>query len=329
MKNNIILGILLSFGISVLLLLLKVGTGKITPISYTQAVTTFLLASMVWFAHLALFYSKWYQKVLKSVWLRGFISVMLVAVVVFVAHRYLFDFDVPQQHARRHLTMQGNRILVWSTLYYFVLLYQRVIEQRREAEAEASRMRQSYLESQISSLSEQLSPHFMFNALNTLSAMVKEAAAQRFIEDLAAIYRYLLEYKDENVTTLERELKFMYSYWHIQKERFEDAISLTVDIEKQSEQCQIPPIVLQLLLENAIKHNVASDTRPLNIQIVQQGDYIVVENNVQPKIETFNSSKRGLLNISERYRLLFGRDIAIERTDKIFRVKLPLIKKEN
>ncbi|WP_130857961.1 sensor histidine kinase [Olivibacter jilunii] len=205
-------------------------------------------------------------------------------------------------------------------LYYLLLLYE-----KQQHSLEIEKLKQIQLVADISSLKEQLSPHFLFNTLNTLSSLTQEKSVKDFVSELANVYRYMLAYNKQNKATLEQELSFMESYLYILKTRLGDAINIEVKVDSDLIKHRIPPMTLQLLIENAVKHNIASLNSPLQIKVwTKSPDQLIVSNNFRPRNSTQYSSGIGLSNLMQRYQLLFGKDILIEKTSEIFIVKLPL-----
>ena len=141
---------------------------------------------------------------------------------------------------------------------------------------------------------------------------------------MANVYRYLLDYQKRDLADLEQELEFTKSYLYIIQTRLESALKVEIDLNLEKTQYVIPPLTLQLLIENAIKHNAATKSKPLIIDIRCQDGYLFVRNNLQPKSSVQPSSGIGLSNIEQRYRLLFLKEIKIEMDKDFFTVKLPL-----
>ncbi|WP_192349374.1 sensor histidine kinase [Algoriphagus sp. Y33] len=218
------------------------------------------------------------------------------------------------------------RAFLLSSFYYFLAYYLHVLSEKQKHSLEIERLKQVQLAANISSLKEQLSPHFLFNTLNTLSSITHEKEVKEYISELANVYRYLLTYKKADSATLEQELTFIESYLYIIKARMESALEIVIQVDSQLLSSLLPPLTLQLLIENAIKHNVASVSRPLTISIYNEGSReLVVSNYYQPKSLTPFSTGVGLDNVIQRYRLLFDKDIVIEKTKQSFSVKLPII----
>ena len=180
------------------------------------------------------------------------------------------------------------------------------------------------------SLKNQLDPHFLFNSLNVLTSLIGESPyqAEKFTTKLSKVYRYVLEQKDKDLISLTDELAFARSYMQLLQMRFEDAVSYNIPETVSQEEAKIVPLSLQLLLENAVKHNVITSEQPLRIEIYEDNGYLVVENNINPKASLEKSTKVGLSNIKQRYQLVTDRQVVIEDVNKVFKVKLPLLTRE-
>lgn len=197
----------------------------------------------------------------------------------------------------------------------------------RQAAVETEQLKRAHIASQYESLKNQINPHFLFNSLNALTNLVYEDQDQaaRFIRKLSEIYRYVLDTQDKEVVSLSEEVAFVRSCVFLHQIRFED--NLQVDIQlHEIEKFMIPPLSLQMLVENAIKHNEISSERPLHICIQKSDDHIQVINNLQKKRQEEYSSGLGLQNIKARYLHLSGRPIEIAEDNHRFAVKLPLLK---
>lgn len=211
-----------------------------------------------------------------------------------------------------------------NLLNAFFVSHLKQMKDHEDKKVEIERLKQNLLQANLSSLKEQLSPHFLFNSFNTLNHLTKEDRVKDFVNEMANVYRYLLDYQKKDLADLKQELDFAKSYLFIIQTRLEDALQVDIKIEPEAGKYSIPPLTLQLLIENAIKHNVATRAKPLNIQIFTDNEFIVVSNNVQPKTASQPSSGIGLNNISQRYELLFHKEIQITVNEKNFTVKLPL-----
>ena len=178
-------------------------------------------------------------------------------------------------------------------------------------------------------LKNELEPHFIFNSLNTLSYLILHdpETAHAFNSKLASVYKYFLINKDRELITLQSELEFIENYFFVLQVRHDNKLHLSNELNNYQEgTIMILPYALQVLVENAIKHNEFTDANPLNIRVVLNGEYIQVKNNKKPKSYIVNSTGIGLRNLSSRYKLVCNKNILIEATEKEFTVKLPLIK---
>lgn len=219
-----------------------------------------------------------------------------------------------------------TRGFVIGGFLYFIAYLLRMSELKRHSELENERLKQENLQARLSLLQEQVSPHFLFNSLGTLQSMVQEQAPREFIQRLSEVYRYLLSNRMADLVPLRAELDFTEAYLYILKERFEDALVTRIDISEDAWQKKLPPASLQLLIENAVKHNVATTENPLSISICTNEDgWLTVSNSLQKRNLVRNSLGSGLRNIMERYQLLAGLNIIVEETGTRFTVRIPLI----
>lgn len=183
---------------------------------------------------------------------------------------------------------------------------------------------------QFESLKNQLDPHFLFNSLNVLSALIDENPnqAQKFTSSMSKIYRYVLDQKDKEVVTVEEELDFAKTYSELLKTRFEDSVNFEIEVKDDVKQYFVVPLSLQLLLENAIKHNFATAQKPLEIKIYNEEGFLCLENNYQPRDLVKDRDGIGLSNIVQRYALLSDKNVFIEKSEDYFKVKVPLLKEK-
>ena len=206
----------------------------------------------------------------------------------------------------------------------------------RRLDKEKEELKKANLQSQLDSLKTQVNPHFLFNSLNTLLSLISISPekAEAFVMELSSVYRYLLQANEKTLVTLQQELKFAQSYFHLLKTRYEEGIQLQVDVNRKYLDYLLPSLTLQLLLENAVKHNVISNTKPLVITIkIEMGKdgeevFLLVQNNLQRKAQAVVSNQMGLSNILSKFKLLNREDVLITDRDNFFTVMLPLIKKQ-
>lgn len=180
------------------------------------------------------------------------------------------------------------------------------------------------------SLKSQLNPHMLFNSLNTLSTIVDESSekAQEYIQGLSYVLRYTLQESENMTVNTEEEVRFSLTYLFLQKMRYEDNLRYEINVSDEAKRKQVPPMSLQLLIENAIKHNQISSKTPLTIDIhVEDDEWLVVSNIIHPKFDMRNvhATGIGLENLNRRYELLFNRNIIVDKRNGVFTVKIPLV----
>lgn len=217
------------------------------------------------------------------------------------------------------LLMSSLVIAIYEAISFYLQLQQ--------AEAEKSELERQNVLSQLEGLRNQVNPHFLFNSLNTLIYLIPEDSdkAVRFVQQLSKVYRYVLESRDAKLIPLSEEIDFLNSYIFLQKERFGDNLQVQLrDIPDQSN-VGIVPLSLQLLFENAIKHNIVSVEKPLLIEVFAEQDHLVIRNNLQRKNQVMDSTSVGLQNIIDRYKLLTNKVVNIIISDKYFTVALPIV----
>lgn len=195
---------------------------------------------------------------------------------------------------------------------------------------EAEQIKREHIQSQYETLKNQVNPHFLFNSFNTLTTIILEnqELAVKFVERLADVYRYVLQNKDKELVTVETELEFARAYLFLHQIRFGDNLKYVFKVDKRYLDSSIAPLSLQILLENAIKHNIISHSKPLTIEIYVENNHIVVKNNLQKKVITEASTEIGLQNIVNRYKYLTDQTVNIIHSASNFMVALPLLKIE-
>jgi len=197
---------------------------------------------------------------------------------------------------------------------------------------ETERLKQAHLEAQNEALRQQIDPHFLFNSLNTLTSIIEEdrTLATEFVQRLARVYRYVLQAKEDDLASLQAEIDFVRDYAFALNQRFGDNFHLVINIPPRWLASRIPPLTLQILVENAVKHNVISRDQPLTVSIsVDDRPQLVVWNNLQKKNVASSGTHVGLNNIIARYSLLSDGIVDIDERDGEFTVRLPLINGES
>jgi two-component system LytT family sensor kinase len=200
----------------------------------------------------------------------------------------------------------------------------------RESLTEIERYKTESANAQLQNLKNQLNPHFLFNNLSVLTSLVykNQDKAVDFINELSKVYRYVLDNKSSELVSLQEELDFLDHYIYLLKIRFESSISFFINIDVHKERTYLPPMCLQMLVENTIQHNETSQANPLQVSVYTENNYLIIENPIQPRSDKTESSKTGLKNIASRYSFFTEDKIAIKQTAKTFKVLLPLIIKK-
>ncbi|MFK5974472.1 MAG: 2TM domain-containing protein [Flavobacteriaceae bacterium] len=212
--------------------------------------------------------------------------------------------------------------LFLHAFYFYKALQENKVKEQKIIAGTAS--------AKFDALKNQLDPHFLFNSLNVLTSLIEEnpLQAQKFTTSLSKVYRYVLEQKNKDLVSVDEELKFAKTYVRLLKMRFEDSIVLEILEASSDPEAKIVPLSLQLLLENAVKHNVVTADRPLHIKVTEEDGKLVVSNNVQEKQVVKKGSGVGLQNIRQRYGILTDRQVVINKTKEEFIVQLPILTKQ-
>jgi len=201
-------------------------------------------------------------------------------------------------------------------------------EKWRKLVDEADQLKKENLQSQLEGLKGQVNPHFLFNSLNSLSSLISDEPqkAEKFLDELSKVYRYLLRTNEDGLTTLDTEMQFIYSYFHLLKTRYGDGLEMEVRINERFLVYLLPPLTLQILVENAVKHNMILKDQPLKILIMTTNSgKLLVSNNLQRKERMVSSNRVGLINIVNKYRLMKQEEITVRDDGKEFAVAVPLI----
>lgn len=305
---------------------------------FTRFISSFVIIISMWLVNFTLidFTSSHHRQTRTKVqarWVRFVISFIL-SVLIYVLISLTIDRSgslLSQINGGRSTHLKdwlylSLRIMLFNALIIVIkYLYDSQMEKRKAA-IEIEELKRENLNALHNALKQQVSPHFLFNSLNTLKALTRRDAVQarHFIDELSLVYRYMLLHHDKNEVSVWEEINFLKSYLFLLKIRFGDALQTQIQIPDEILQCTMPPNTLQLLIENVVKHNTISFKKPLSISIFTEEGYLAVENNLQLKSEPQPSSQFGLRNISSRYLLLKNSNIIIQKNEEKFRVLLPV-----
>lgn len=269
----------------------------------------------------------------------GIIALVIVNVVVSYLCGYL-NFVVIQKTATVETFFSSKyNFINWFTINIALMIsaflhakgFMEELKKNTKKEVVEQKLIAKSANAQFESLKNQLDPHFLFNSLNVLTALIDEnpEQAQKFTTSMSKIYRYVLEQKDKEMVKVEDEIEFAKIYCNLLKTRFEDSVNFIFDVDQDDLQKFVVPLSLQLLLENCIKHNFATSSKPLNIRIFTEGKFLCIENNLQVREQLKESAGIGLANIVQRYALLTKDNVFIEKSEQTFKVKIPILIEKN
>ncbi|WP_041340379.1 sensor histidine kinase [Runella slithyformis] len=248
---------------------------------------------------------------------------MLIAYSALLTLANTFIIGLPLKTASTVITRGG----LMAMIGYAFIRFMTETEKKNEVLIENEQLKHENLLVQLTSLKNQLNPHFLFNSLNTLSWLINEdkAKSQRYLQKLSQVLRYSLSMQEQSLVSLKEELALVESYVFLLRMRFGENLHVSINADN-TEHCQIPPLSLQLLIENAIKHNIISSSEPLKVMIRQglSDKTIWVINSLRPKPDSTGTGI-GLANLNQRFKLLTNREIEIKRDDASFSVVLPLV----
>ncbi len=253
-----------------------------------------------------------------------------VFIFIQVASGLIFSMDYFQKYNNLH---PDSLLQILSSLIFTVLatgFYENIwlTTQISHSIQEKETLKKENLASELAILKEQVNPHFLFNSLNTLSSLISLDAhrAEAFVDKLATVYRYILDKSNDELVTIDHEMQYLNSYIHLLKERFEDALIVTIDIDKSFMNTQlIIPLSMQMCIENCVKHNKVTRENPLSVSIFIQNDYLHISNKYQPLRSYIIPSGVGLQNIKQRYAYFTEKPMNIIQSEDVFTVCLPLI----
>lgn len=305
----------------------------------TEGIFSFLIMTLLFIANIYIFkFNDPTQKIGKLKIVLSFITLYIVAVLLReLSEEIIFSGLVKAE--------QGSRIAIYSmthwlrdlitTVVVFFVSYAIYLSRRQNLMViQNQELQTESAKNQYESLKNQLNPHMLFNSLNTLSTLVDESAekSKEYIHELSYVLRYTLQESENHKVDLQQEIEYSNAYIFLQQMRYEDSLSFNIHVSETAKRKQVPPMSLQLLIENAIKHNEISSKKPLAINISTVDDeWLIVSNAIQPKFNTANAHTTGigLENLNKRYLLLFDNEIEVDKGSDTFTVKIPLIEPDN
>lgn len=258
------------------------------------------------------------------------VTIAAFTLSLLVGRRLIYNFSF--RESWESLSNISYEFAIMLTLLISAIMHGRsFLLSWRSSELEAAKLREAHLASRYEALRNQVNPHFLFNSLNVLSTLVHKDAdqAEHFIGELSRNLRYVLETRERELVPLSRELQAVEAYIYLSQTRYGNNLRFCLQNMPNTDQLQVAPLTLQMLVENAIKHNIISAAQPLEIQIVEEEEYLVVKNALQRRENVQGSLGVGLENIRQRYSYLSDKPVVIEEKDGFFVVKIPKIQHES
>ncbi|MCK4663191.1 MAG: histidine kinase [Bacteroidales bacterium] len=248
----------------------------------------------------------WDKKLVKGIIIKTLLTNFNASVIISILVLLLYSI-VPDFHDRKLSVVLFNNIviaIIINSIALSIIEGYYLFKQWKISLIQAEKLKKENIQSQFEALKNQIDPHFLFNSLNTIYSLIEPHPdkAKEFITKFSKIYRYVLNVKDKIVVQLNEEIDFLNSYYFLQKIRHGENLEISINIDAEKLNYYIPPLSLQMLVENAIKHNIISEKKPLKIQIFNNNNFLIIKNNLQQK-ETINESTNiGLNNLTERYK---------------------------
>lgn len=298
---------------------------------FVEIFTTFLVAFLV-FA-ISFFTVKPFERhhklKLSQVLITIAIAIACAFFVVLIFNSFKPEFGSDYRFRRHHDDELFLKNFFSSALSLASVFIMRLIFQKQSYELENEKLRTESLQSQFESLKNQVSPHFLFNSLTAMKTLIRESPdlAGKYVDHLSLVLRYTLQSNEKQLVTLREEMEFTDSYLFLIKMRYDTNLVIQTEINKNQTNLMLPPLTLQTLLENAIKHNEISKRNPLTILIkTGNDDTVIVSNRIQEKLTREDGTGIGLSNLAKQYLLLGKRPIQIIQENNEFRVEVPLIR---
>lgn len=262
-------------------------------------------------------------KVLLSFIMTWIVSNLLGQGFVLMHHH----FNIPAIDAMVHHYLHPLRDFIITCLVVSSCYMIHLIRKSQQVSSENQQLRTENLLNQYEALKSQLNPHMLFNSLNTLQSLIRESPdkAQDYLQELSRVLRYTLQENESQSVRLQEEMGFARAYIFLLKMRYEDNLFFDIQIDEEVDACLLPPMSVQLLIENAVKHNEISNRRPLTIYVRTSGKRLTVSNQIQPRLTASGGTRIGLANLAKRYSLLFKKEIEVREENNLFSVTIPLI----
>ena len=337
-KNVIKISLYITAGVSLLNIILALNRGidwveELQGVGVTFIYAFVITAAIEYYNEFLSSRFSWSEQMQKRLWY-GVIGSIVLTVLSFGFARMLVEVAIYGSTFREFIENENLASYIFTLVisilvsaishafYFYKALQDTNVKKQKIIAGTAS--------AKFDALKNQLDPHFLFNSLNVLTSLIDEDPyqAQKFTTSLSKVYRYVLEQKNKDLVSVDEELQFAKTYVRLLKMRFEDSIIFDVPDVVKNPEGKIVPLSLQLLLENAVKHNIVTSKKPLHIKVEEIDDMLVVSNNLQEKQVVNKSTGVGLQNITQRYDILTEREVVIEKTSDHFKVYLPMLSKK-
>jgi two-component system, LytTR family, sensor kinase len=333
-------GLLMAIGIPLLsfvvpLVFMGCRFNKLPLFTMEKYIVTILITTVIWLGNrYVMIYCRKKYPYFKDVRRRLVIQSIIMLVFTLTANILLGQFSecvyAKDGGVRdfNDILIQSNAAVIFCTIM-IIAIYESIyfMHELRHSVEETENLKRENLSAQLNALRTQVNPHFLFNNLNTLSSLIPEnpTHAVDFVQQLSKVYRHILQVKDEKCILLKDELDVMNAYTFLLKTRFGSNLEVTIDIPIEKLGKKIVPLSLQILMENAIKHNIVSAEKPLVIHVFAENGSVVVSNNLQMKNQINESTGIGLDNIRNRYKLISEKLVSVTESETNFTVSIPLI----
>ena len=305
------------------------------PVQAVLFVLSFILLNIIWVFHYQ--FNEWLNRRLPFEtnirWriviqvLGGWSIVKTIFLIVgyFVTH-YFFP-PVLSLLNKYSIIIVGLMIFLVNTIICLGFIASHLLKRWQENAVRTTQLEKEKVQVQLDSLKNQISPHFLFNSLSSLDSLIDDnpVLARQFLQQLSKVFRYVLQHKEKSLVSVETELAFIKNYISLLHTRFDGTFIVQCQVDDTTLDQQIVPVTLQILIENAIKHNIISEAHPLTVTISTHDGYITVSNPIQRKRQVGTSNGQGLENLKLLYSYLGPKPVTVSDTDRIFRVQVPLL----
>jgi sensor histidine kinase YesM len=328
-KISLLVSVLLSLPKTIFIYRM-IGRGKMdfSDFSFSEFALQFVFLFL--FSWLILQLSaNWSYRLIKNPTWRLVITILIGAIVLFILLNvlsYMYASFTGASISREEMGFLHFNYFVILTVLLFVARILRLQIIQRENIRENEQLKQQSLQNELTALKNQIDPHFLFNSLNSLNSLIRNnKEATTFVTKLSFMYRYILQSGDQDLVSVSEELKFLQSYVHLIKTRYRDRFTIEIAIDNKHLEKFLPPLALQSLVENAVKHNEISQSHPLKVKVFSQEDSVYVENPIRPRTTLAEGTKNGLANLKKRYLLLGKQKMTVSTENQTFQVQLPFI----